>query len=153
MHFCTKCQNLYYIKITEENEDKLIYYCRKCGHESNNLNESLENVCVSKSEKDSTENDNSYKHIINKYTKLDPTLPRIYNIKCPNADCISNISESINDDEEGKVKDDEGKDGKSQKGKGKVEHEILYLRYDDTNMKFVYICSNCDTIWKSSSNK
>ena len=26
----------------------------------------------------------NYKDVINKYTKLDPTLPRITNIDCPN---------------------------------------------------------------------
>tara|TARA_B100001057_G_scaffold499546_1_gene610659 strand:- start:1121 stop:1549 length:429 start_codon:yes stop_codon:yes gene_type:complete len=139
MHFCKVCQNLYYIRLTGENENDLIYYCRNCGDEDNNLMSSLENVCVSKSDKTTSDNAGSYKHIINKYTKLDPTLPIINNIKCPNNDCISNMKykEMKDDDEESKNE--------------KVESEILYLRYDDTNMKFVYICAHCDTVWKSAS--
>ena len=32
-------------------------------------------------------------HIINKYTKLDPTLPRINTIPCPNVECPTNTNE------------------------------------------------------------
>ena len=44
MHFCKVCQNLYYIKLTGENEDDLIYYCRNCGDEDTDLMSSLENT-------------------------------------------------------------------------------------------------------------
>ena len=27
--------------------------------------------------------------------------------------------------------------------------EIIYIRYDDTNMKYVYLCSTCDIVWKT----
>ena len=81
MHFCTECQNMYYIRLSGENEDELIYYCRKCGHEDSALIASLDNICVSRSDKKTA---SSYSHIVNKYTKLDPTLPRLFNIKCPN---------------------------------------------------------------------
>ena len=64
----------------------------------------------------------NYKNIINKYTKLDPTIPRINTVVCPNVECSSNTDDS-------------------------VEKEILYIRYDDTNMKFIYLCANCDKIW------
>ena len=36
MHFCIKCGNMYYIKINED-DDELIYNCRKCGHKNNTL--------------------------------------------------------------------------------------------------------------------
>ena len=64
-----------------------------------------------------------FSHIINKYTKLDPTLPRINNILCPNSECSTN--------------------------KDNTEREIIYIRYDDANMKYVYLCSTCDTVWKT----
>jgi DNA-directed RNA polymerase subunit M/transcription elongation factor TFIIS len=134
MHFCTVCQNMYYIRLTGENKDQLIYYCRKCGNEDDELISSLENVCVSQTQLKASVS--SYEHIINKYTKLDPTLPHINNIKCPNTACASNESA------------DETKDGDDQK-----EADILYLRYDDTNMKFVYLCTECNTVWKSADDK
>ena len=38
MHFCSQCQNMYYIRIDSENVNKLIYYCRSCGNEDKLLN-------------------------------------------------------------------------------------------------------------------
>ncbi len=122
MHFCSNCSNMYYIRINADDPNKLVYYCRKCGNEDTTL--AAQNVCVSKTQIKKTEQ--SFNHIINKYTKFDPTLPRINNILCPNADCPTN------------------KDGK--------EREIIYIRYDDVNMKYVYLCAECDTIWQIKEN-
>lgn len=119
MHFCNQCQNMYYISIDPDNVNKLVYYCRNCGNKDSNL--SIENVTVSNIQLKKSEQE--FSHIINKYTKLDPTLPRVTKILCPNADCFTN-------------KDDKNR-------------EIIYIRYDDTNMKYVYLCSTCDTVWKT----
>tara|TARA_Y100000816_G_C25876665_1_gene457448 strand:- start:337 stop:675 length:339 start_codon:yes stop_codon:yes gene_type:complete len=110
-----------------EDSDKLIYYCRKC----NNKNEDIINdeICVSKTHiKDTSQ---TYKNIVNEYTKLDPTLPRINTIDCPNKECDSN---------------------KDKNDKNYVEKEIIYLRYDDKNVKFVYLCAHCDKTWLNSKN-
>jgi len=130
MHFCTVCQNMYYIRLSGEDKNKLIYYCRKCGHEDDALVTTQDNICVSKTDIKSSVG--SYEHIVNKYTKLDPTLPHIENINCPNVACKSNIK---------------NKDGE------KPNSDVLYVRYDDANMKFVYICTYCDTLWKSADDK
>ena len=127
MHFCPKCGNMYYLKLLKEDEDKLIYYCRNCGNEDNSLAENLNNLYVSKQDTSSSMN---YKNSINKYTKLDPTLPRIFNIDCPNPNCLCNKSESKEE---------------------KVDKEILYIRYDDKNMKFVYLCAVCDKVWATDT--
>ena len=78
---------MYYISITPENE--LQYYCRNCGHENKNI--SLDSVTISKTS--FKHNKQKYNSIINKYTKMDPTLPRINTIKCPNQSCSSNEGE------------------------------------------------------------
>ena len=120
MHFCTNCSNMYYIRINSDNPNKLVYYCRNCGNEDKLL--AIENVCVSKLQ--IKKNEQSFNHIINRYTKLDPTLPRINTILCPNVDCPTNTKSE--------------------------EKEIIYIRYDDTNMKYIYLCSACDTVWKTN---
>lgn len=124
MHFCTQCGNMYFITLSKDDEKNLSYYCRKCNYTDNTLINNTENLCISKTSIAST-NDTDYKHIINQYTKLDPTLPRISHINCPNENCSSNDED--NDDENKK--------------------EILYIRYDDTNMKYIYLCAKCDKIW------
>ena len=89
------------------------------------------NICVSKTHIKSSSS--SYHHMVNEYTKLDPTLPRIKNIPCPNVSCPS-------------------KNNGESKDSTPVDNDIIYLRYDDNNLKYVYICANCNTVWKTTNN-
>jgi DNA-directed RNA polymerase subunit M/transcription elongation factor TFIIS len=114
---------MYYISVDPNNANKLVYYCRNCGNIDETL--SVDNVTVSKIQLKKSEQE--FSHIINKYTKLDPTLPRINTILCPNQHCKTNTEDS--------------------------PREIIYIRYDDRNMKYVYLCSTCDTVWKTEDNK
>ncbi len=114
---------MYYISIDPNQANTLVYYCRNCGHQDTTI--SVDNVTVSKVQLKKSEQE--FSHIINKYTKLDPTLPRINRILCPNSNCNTNTHDT--------------------------EREIIYIRYDDTNMKYVYLCSTCDTVWKTEENK
>ena len=54
MHFCVKCDNMYYIKLKESGDEeehlnKLIYCCRQCNYEDTDLVVDQSVVCVSKS--------------------------------------------------------------------------------------------------------
>ena len=119
MKFCENCGNMYYIRLKGLKENNsLLHYCRKCGNEDTNVSD--DNVIVSKTNLKKEEQ--NFNHIINEYTKLDPTLPRISNIDCPNKECITN-------------KDQE------------IKPEIIYIRYDNINMKYLYLCSHCDKVW------
>ena len=83
MHFCKKCDNMYYITIKEENENELEYYCRYCGDKDNSIQQ--DGLCLLKT--DFAKGEQKFHHIVNEYTKHDPTLPRVYNIPCPNQEC------------------------------------------------------------------
>ena len=121
MKFCSTCSNMYYIKLDGENCDQISYYCRNCG----NNNDSIEHgKCILK--ENITKNESKFNISINKYTKLDNTLPRINYIKCPNEKCESNTSEF-----------------------DVVNREIIYIRYDHINMKYMYLCSHCDFTWNT----
>lgn len=50
----------------------------------------------------------------------DVTLPRVNNIKCPSVDCKPE------------------------------QNEVIYVKYDHDNMKYLYCCCNCRTFWRSS---
>jgi hypothetical protein len=203
---------MYYLKISDEDGnigDTLIYYCRNCGHEDTSL--STSNICVSDMQLLSSEK--KYTHIVNEYTKFDPTLPRINTIKCPNQECSSNgfaggVGKSATAEEkaskaatkaaEKATKAAEkaskaaekavSKAGPSKKGQtkktglsqvleeqaqaemeatiaaedaeqaqaqnetsGENNREVIYIRYDDTNMKYVYLCVHCDTTWRTDN--
>jgi len=60
---------------------------------------------------------------LNAYTKLDPTLPHLKTIACPNEACPS--------------------------GADPATRDILYIRTDPKNLKFQYSCTVCDTQWSS----
>lgn len=121
MHFCTVCGNMYYIRIADNGPNQLTYYCRNCGHTDDTL--TVDNVCVVDTAGGKS-GGAKLSHVVNKYTKLDPTLPHIKTIRCPNDSCKSH--------------DDDDK------------RDVIYIRYDDTAMKYLYICSVCDTMWNTS---
>ena len=172
MHFCIHCSNMYYIRLSEEDPNSIVYYCRNCGHENKNI--TLDSVTISRTNFKGSKQ--KYNSIINKYTKMDPTLPRINTIKCPNQACKSNqehehahahaetprsraaraesskskasisaeaaaVVPSVAGVDVIPVEEQEGGAG------GNTEREIIYLRYDDVNMNFVYLCPVFDSVW------
>jgi DNA-directed RNA polymerase subunit M/transcription elongation factor TFIIS len=201
MQFCSECHNMYYLKIQDEEGvigNTLIYYCRNCGNEDKTL--STTNICVSDIQLRTSEK--KYTHIVNEYTKYDPTLPRINTIKCPNQECSSNQSmtggggkktdpeslaksaaqnatkakksaakakaslaaaeahlETLLEEEEAKEQQGQSEQGQAQQ-QGQAEHkeheqtnnrEVIYIRYDDINMKYVYLCVHCDMTWRTDN--
>jgi hypothetical protein len=113
-----------YLGINPNNSNELTYYCRLCGTTDTTLSES--GLCVLNTQ--FTQGEQKFNHIINEFTKMDPTLPRIYNVKCPNERCKTNVDEN-------------------------EKSEVIYIRYDDNNLKYVYMCVTCDTTWKTDDRK
>jgi len=122
MHFCIQCDNMYYIGVNENDSNQLTYYCRHCGHVNTEL--TTDGICVLDTQ--FKKGEKKISHIINPYTKMDPTLPRIYNVKCPNESCKTN-SKSYD-----------------------KKPEVIYIRYDDDNLKYLYTCTECDNVWKTN---
>ena len=121
---------MYYISITPENE--LQYYCRNCGNVDDTI--AADNICVSKINVKHTTTPQTFSQVVNKYTKLDPTLPRINTVRCPNDECPSNRPSTSSSD--GGVVSEK-------------KSEVIYIRYDDTNLKYVYLCAKCDKVWNT----
>jgi hypothetical protein len=108
---------------------------------------------------------------------MDPTLPRINTIKCPNQACKSN-KEHEHEHEKTPRSRPRVEGGKSKASIGAAaaeilpevgalgadveveeqgggagaatDREIIYLRYDDVNMNFVYLCPVCDSVWNTT---
>lgn len=113
-----------YIGISETDANELTYYCRNCKFVDTEVGH--EGVCVLNTQ--FTKGEQRFNHIINRYTKMDPTLPRIYNMRCPSLTCKSNLEHRPNP-------------------------EIIYMRYDEDNMKYLYLCVECDEIWKTDDRR
>jgi DNA-directed RNA polymerase subunit M/transcription elongation factor TFIIS len=183
---------MYYLKIRDEDGNignTLIYYCRNCGHEDTTL--STTNICVSDIQLRTSEK--KYTHIVNEYTKFDPTLPRINTIKCPNQECSSNTAmkggapktsavgakttklkiktkkteASLADEPVSAAPVSAALDAVASAApvpaapvsatldttleSEQTNREVIYIRYDDTNMKYVYLCVHCDTTWRTDN--
>ena len=119
MKFCSQCDNMFYISIKpQDKSEKLYYYCRNCQEEEEIT--SIKDTCVYTTQIQS--NNKNYHHIINKYTKYDPTLPRIDTIPCPNTSTCT-----------------------------KDNPEVIYIRYDDEKQLYIYLCTECDTVWRTDN--
>ena len=64
----------------------------------------------------------TFKQYMTKYIEYDPTLPRVNNIVCPNKNCKTE------------------------------ENEVIYIKYDQNNMKYIYYCCKCKEFWKKNEN-
>ncbi len=69
----------------------------------------------------------AYRVFLNEFTKQDPRLPHSKTLKCPNKSCPSVT--------------------------GGAESDVIYIKYDPVNLKFLYICNvtGCGTQWRSRS--
>lgn len=118
MEFCEVCDNMLFITSREDlGVATLLHICRKCGNEKPITASVVSSMTFTKKEQ--------YSSVINKYTKLDPTLPRINSIPCPKVECVNHTN---------------------------PKPDIIYLRYDNVDLKYAYLCPECDTIWKTDKN-
>jgi hypothetical protein len=152
---------MYYIRLTDANG--IVYYCRNCGHEDDTI--TIDTAVVSHTSLKT--GNQQYAHVVNKFTKFDPTLPRISTILCPNTECPCNRNHNptqyadraaiVGTTEEEAIS---GAAGAATVGVGAVgtvgagaddavPREVIYLRYDDINMKYIYLCAVCNTIWNT----
>ena len=121
MEFCENCDNMLYVKIVNDNDS---------GEQESadaEIQEKLTYYCrccgnTKANIKTTTtiiysinfNTDNIKKQsIINPYTFNDPTLPKATGIKCPNKNCPSKIP------------------------------NIIYINYDENDMKYIYVCLDC----------
>jgi hypothetical protein len=105
---------------TTEEQDILIYKCVNCGYEDKDVKGGL---IVETSLQESTSE--GYKILLNEFTRYDPTLPHVKNIKCPTGTCATNTTGQ--------------------------ERDVILVKYDSVNMKYIYICNVCGTEWRSRS--
>lgn len=122
LHFCPTCSYYLYLQYQTseaDGKDTLFRLCRNCGYkEVESKGGLISEIYV---QERSTE---SYKILLNEYTRRDPRLPHIRGVmKCPAGDCESNI--------------------------GGKESDIIYMKYDGVNLLYLYICDVCGYRWHS----
>lgn len=121
MEFCVFCDNMLYVKNAKEEEDQfdVKYYCKNCNY-SKSISDKKESLLLINNLY-STER--SHALYVNPDIEHDPTLPHVDNIDCPNEACIAKKSKQSND--------------------------VIYLKYDVPNIRYLYFCVHCKHFWKN----
>ena len=114
MKFCKHCDNMLYLKLVDDDsEESAIKKPKYVCNNCNNNNEYDQNDNSCLFKIDYNLDNIKKSSFINPFIYEDITLPRAEGIKCPNANCP------------------------------KAKSEIIYIKYDNENMKFIYICLDC----------
>jgi DNA-directed RNA polymerase subunit M/transcription elongation factor TFIIS len=143
MKFCDVCDNMMYIRIQAQGEDGatgttadgagsssavvdgaqrppvLMYACKSCGNRVRAAETDSKSRILHTNYSD---DHTSYKKYATPHIRHDPTLPRVNNIPCPSATC----SRPEN-----------------------APAEVIYVKYDSANLRFMYNCCHCGVFWKS----
>ncbi len=109
------------MSIYSDQENNLYLGCKVCGEKENYKGKKCIYSNAFSFDKSETINNN-------KYLSYDNTLPVIKgnkNIKCPNGNCKMNIEENI-------------------------PSFITYIKYNETDMKYLYMCRYCGQKWKNN---
>jgi len=120
MDFCDFCNNMYYIKETEEKS--LVFYCKNCGSQKDI---SSENDINSKKimSTDYEAANSKYLQYLNPDIIHDHTIPHVNNVICANKDCSKDPD---------------------------VGNDVMYIKYDNTGIKYIYHCVHCKHFWTNN---
>lgn len=135
MRFCPVCNNMLYVEGGHPSQvshpsERIRLICHYC-HSKNPLaagpivaegftGNVIEDATLLKA--NFATNTGSYHHFLTRNIEYDPSLPRVSNIPCPTKDCLQ----------------------------GKETPEVICIRYDQPNMRFLYYCVHCKQFWKST---
>jgi len=120
MRFCPVCS--YYLFLTQSGET-LEQLCRHCGFKEAMNPKSSEEALILETTFHAASGQKQTVRALNDYTKLDPTLPHLKTIPCPNGACPSQADPNTRD--------------------------ILYVKTDAKNLKYQYCCTVCNEQWGS----
>jgi DNA-directed RNA polymerase subunit M/transcription elongation factor TFIIS len=119
MQFCDFCNNMLYIKVDEDNHLNVSMYCKNCKYNQELSKENTQKLYI----QNMYNRDNySYDQYLNKNIEYDRTIPHINNIECIYEDCTKKKTE---------------------------DNDIMYIKYDEINMKYLYYCVHCKQFWKN----
>lgn len=127
MKFCTTCHNMLYLRL---DKGAMQYHCKNCTLTIDATDEptgsSSDSSGLSKLTRtcviDNNYMDDWHKQYITPYIAYDPTLPRTSAIACINDKCIRPADKNS---------------------------EVIYVKYDPVNLKYLYFCCHCGTYWKT----
>lgn len=123
MRLCPKCRNHFDLVISDSPADPVRNVCKTCGFSEPFVPKTKDEALLLETtfRTGSSANGAASGYTVNDYTLLDPAIPHVNTLRCPNGGCISNTDAS--------------------------KRDVAYLATDPVNLKFLYICANCKTQW------
>jgi hypothetical protein len=106
-----------------EETEVLQLLCRHCGYKELMNPKNSDEALILETTFNTSASQKQTASLLNEYTKLDPTLPHLKTIPCPNASCPTQADPASRD--------------------------ILYIKTDAKNLKYQYNCTVCNTQWGS----
>ena len=133
MNFCPKCENYLYLEQGSEGEEVKTFFlnrrCLTCGYTEQDRKGGLVNETVVQERASE-----GYKILLNEFTRQDPTLPHVKTLPCPNTTGDPASGRPI-----------------CPTHSGSAPRDVIILKYDSQNLKFLYICNVCGEQWRSRS--
>ena len=126
MRFCPVCAYYLFLKVEEEDEDAkgtVMQLCRHCGFKEPLAPTTSKEALVLETTFSTPSSSKQTASLMNEFTRMDPTLPRLKTIPCPNTTCASTSDISL--------------------------RNILFIKTDAKNLKYQYACTVCGTQWGS----
>ncbi len=129
MRFCPTCRYFLYLDALSDGATAaggakhVSYQCRNCGFREELDPKSKEDALILETSFRSGSSGAASGITVNAYTLMDPTLPHVKTLSCPNGSCPSRTNESLRD--------------------------VIYIKTDPVNLKFQYVCTVCQQQWSS----
>lgn len=130
MNFCPKCENYLYLEqgsedaVTASGATEKRYFLNRRCKTCGYVEVDTQGGLVNETIVQERASE-GYKILLNEFTRQDPTLPHLNTLPCPNTtSCPSNKGEP---------------------------RDVIIIKYDAQNMKFLYICNKCGEQWRSRS--
>lgn len=126
MRFCPICAYYLFLQIDKDDEatnGSVMQLCRHCGYKEPLAPTSSKEALVLETGISTPSSSKQTTSQMNEFTRLDPTLPRLTTIPCPNTACASTADISL--------------------------RNILFIKTDAKNLKYQYACTVCETQWGS----
>lgn len=121
MKFCDICNNMFYVSVETVEGKKKLVQYCKSCGHKS-YTTSTKSMCIIDDNKVSDKI--KYSQYVNKWIKYDPCLPRVKNITCPNETCTKDAQH---------------------------DNEVIYIKYDNVDMKYLYHCCHCEHFWTNES--
>lgn len=142
MNFCPKCENYLYLEQMSETKKVMVdgvetpkvefwlnRRCKTCGYVEKDTTGGLVNETIVQERASE-----GYKILLNEFTRQDPTLPHVNTLPCPNTTGNPATGKAI-----------------CKTYTGGAPRDVIIIKYDAQNMKFLYICNVCGEQWRSRS--